>query len=136
MKPRTIKITYWTATIIFALLFLMDGIGGVTRAQDGVAVLNHLGYPVYLMSIVGVAKLLGVVAILQTKFRTIKEWAYAGFSFNFICAFASRAFVGDSTFEVIFPLIVLALMFVPYYFWKRYDQLKDVKTFQGRLAVS
>lgn len=124
MKPNTIKTTYWITTVIFALMALMDGIGGVTRQQAGIDVMNHLGYPVYFLSIVGVAKLLGAAAILQTRFRAIKEWAYAGFAFNFIGAFASRAFMGDPTFEVIFPIIMLAVMFVPYYFWKKYEQVR------------
>ncbi|WP_109699602.1 DoxX family protein [Chitinophaga deserti] len=124
MKPNTIKTSYWITTVIFALMALMDGIGGVTRQQAGIDVMNHLGYPVYFLSIVGVAKLLGAAAILQTRFRAIKEWAYAGFAFNFIGAFASRAFMGDPTFEVIFPIIMLAVMFVPYYFWKKYEQVR------------
>lgn len=124
MKPNTIKTTYWITTVIFALMALMDGIGGVTRQQAGIDVMNHLGYPVYFLSIVGVAKLLGAAAILQTRFRAIKEWAYAGFAFNFIGGFASRAYMGDPTFEVIFPIIMLAVMFVPYYFWKKYEQVR------------
>lgn len=133
MKPRSIKITYWTATGIFALLTFMDGIGGITRAEAGVEIMHHLGYPVYLLSIVGVAKLLGAIAIVQTKYRTIKEWAYAGFTFNFLGAFASRAFAGDSTFEVIFPVIMLGVMFIPYFFWKKYERLKG--TFTAKLAI-
>lgn len=136
MKPKTIKITYWTATVIFALMMFMDGVSGVMRPQVGIEIMNHLGYPVYFMTISGVAKILGAIAIAQTRFQTIKEWAYAGFAINFIGAFASRAFSGDSTFEVIFPIIILAVMFVPYYFWKRYEQVKEIKTLSGRLAVS
>ncbi len=124
MKPNTIKTTYWISTVIFALMAFMDGIGGVTRQQAGIDVMHHLGYPVYFLSIAGVAKLLGAAAILQTRFRAIKEWAYAGFAFNFIGGFASRAFMGDPTFEVIFPIIMLAIMFVPYYFWKKYEQVR------------
>lgn len=125
MKPKTIKTTYWTATIIFALLMLMDGIGGITQQQAGQDVLKHLGYPMYLLLIVGTAKLLGVIAIVQTKYRAVKEWAYAGFAFNFISGFASRAFVGDSFIEIIFPLIMLAILFIPYSLWKKYEPLKN-----------
>ena len=125
MKLKTIKTTYWTATIIFALLMLMDGIGGVTKQQAGQDVLKHLGYPMYLLVIAGTAKLLGVIAIVQTKYMTVKEWAYAGFAFNFICGFASRAFVGDSVIETIFPLIMLAILFIPYSLWKKYEPVKN-----------
>ena len=123
MKSKTTKVLYWTFTILFALLEIFDGIGGVTKQQAGVEVMNHLGYPVYSMVIFGVAKILGALAILQNKYKAIKEWAYAGFAFNFISAFASRAAVGDPVLETIFPLIILAFLFVPYLLWKRIDRL-------------
>jgi hypothetical protein len=74
MKPKSIKITYWVLTVLLALAMAGDGFGGVTKQQAGIDVLNHLGYPVYFMVIMGFAKLLGVVAILQTKFKAIKEF--------------------------------------------------------------
>jgi uncharacterized membrane protein len=123
MKAKTTKVLYWTFTILFALLMIFDGIGGITKQAAGVEVMNHLGYPVYSMVIFGIAKILGALAILQNKYKTIKEWAYAGFAFNFICAFASRAAVGDAVFETIFPLIIGAFLFVPYLLWKRIDRL-------------
>jgi DoxX-like family len=126
MKPKTIKILYWTLTILFALFMLMDGFGGVTRQQAGVEVMQHLGYPIYAMSIFGIAKLLGAVAVLQDKFRTIKEWAYAGFTFSFIGAMMSRAFVGDQVGWILFPLIPIAILFASYYFWKKFSALPAV----------
>jgi hypothetical protein len=128
MKSKTLNILYWTLTIVFALLILFDGIGGVTKQQEGIDVMNHLGYPVYFMVITGVAKLLAAVAIVQNKFRTIKEWAYAGIAFNFLGAFASRAFVGDPVGETIFPLIMTIVLFVIYFTWKRYNQLQPSTT--------
>ena len=127
MQPKTIKIIYWVLTILFALFMLMDGFGGITRQQAGVDVMQHLGYPVYVLSIFGIAKLLGAVAILQNKFYTIKEWAYAGFTFNFIGAVMSRAFVGDSVGWILFPLIPVAILFASYYFWKKYSSLAVVQ---------
>jgi uncharacterized membrane protein YphA (DoxX/SURF4 family) len=110
---------YWIATIIFALMMIMDGFGGITQQEAGKEVLKHLGYPMYLLIIVGIAKLLGAASILQNKFVVIKEWAYAGFAINFIGAFASRAFVGDGISLLIPPLIALAIMFIPYILWKK-----------------
>lgn len=124
MKTKRIKIIYWIATIVFALLILMDGIGGVTRAEAGQEVLRHLGYPMYALTIFGIAKLLAAVAILQDRFTTIKEWAYAGLAFNFIGAFASRAFAGDNGMLLVFPLIILGIMFLVYHAWKRYEHYK------------
>ena len=116
---KKLKTWYWIATIIFALMMIMDGIGGITQQEAGKEVLKHLGYPMYLLIIVGIAKLLGAASILQNKFKTIKEWAYAGFAINFIGAFASRAFVGDGISLLIPPLIALIIMFIPYILWKK-----------------
>ncbi|WP_428331252.1 DoxX family protein [Mucilaginibacter sp.] len=123
MKPKTIKIIYWCVTILFALAMFGDAYGGITEQQAGVDVLNHLGYPIYNMPMFGVAKLLGAIALLQSRFRIIKEWAYAGFTFNFISAFVSRAIVGDGISLLIPPLIMLAIMFVSYFFWKKSQAL-------------
>lgn len=118
MKPKTIKTLYWVFTILFALLMLLDGYGGVSRQAAGVEVMKHLGYPVYMLTIAGIAKIFGALAILQTRFQAIKEWAYAGFAINFIGAFASRAFVGDGVGELVAPIIVLGIMLIPYSLWK------------------
>lgn len=119
MNNKTIKRLYWVFTLLLVLFLLFDGIGGVTRQQAGVEVMQHLGYPVYFLSIAGIAKLLSVPAILQSKYITIKEWAYAGNAFNFIGAFMSRSFVGDPVFDTVFPLFILAFMLVSYFLWKR-----------------
>ncbi|QEC74499.1 DoxX family protein [Mucilaginibacter ginsenosidivorax] len=127
MSAKTIKITYWILTALLAMAMAGDGFGGVTRQQAGIDVLKHLGYPIYFMVIMGTAKLLGVIAILQNKYKAVKEWAFAGFSFTFFGAIASRAFVGDSTGELIPPIVMLAFLFTTYYFWKKYNQLKSTE---------
>ena len=119
MKPKTLKILYWVFTIFVALFMLMDGIGGLMQAEAGKEGLAHLGYPVYLMTIFGVAKLLGAVAILQNKFLVVKEWAYAGFAFTFMGAAASHALFGDGIGMTIAPLVGLVILALPYYFWKK-----------------
>ena len=124
MKPKTLSVLYWIFTIIFALLIFLDGIGGVTRQQPGIDGVKHLGYPVYFLTIAGVSKLLAVVALLQTKFKVIKEWAFAGIAINFVCAFASRAFVGDSFGLLILPIIMLGFLFIPYVLWKKVEMVK------------
>ncbi|RIV23705.1 DoxX family protein [Fibrisoma montanum] len=119
---KTIRIAYWSLTGLFALAMLMDGIAGTVQEETGQEVMRHLGYPMYLLTICGIAKILGVAALLQTRFQTIKEWAYAGFTINFIGAFASRAFVGDQAGLLIPPLVMLAVLFLTYFVWKRYSQ--------------
>ena len=91
MKPKTTKIWYWITTILFSLAILM----GVIPSEQGKELMTHLGYPLYLMTILGIAKVLGVVAIVQQKYKTIKEWAYAGFTFDILGASASIYLAGD-----------------------------------------
>jgi uncharacterized membrane protein YphA (DoxX/SURF4 family) len=119
MQPKALKLSYWIATVVFALLLVMDGIGGIMQAEAGKEALAHLGYPMYLMTIMGVAKVLAAVAILQTRFRTVKEWAFAGFVISCVGAFWSRATVGDGVDLLIWPVIFLAIMAVPYVLWKK-----------------
>lgn len=121
MTAKSLKISYWIATIVFALLLIMDGIGGVLQMEEGKEVLRHLGYPMYLLTIAGTAKLFAAVAILQTKFRTIKEWAFAGFAINCVGAFWSRAAVGDGVDMLMFPIVFLVIMTVPYALWRELD---------------
>ncbi len=116
---KSTTVIYWTTTILFALFMLMDGFGGVTRQAQGVEVMQHLGYPIYVMVLFGIAKLLGVVALLVPGFPRIREWAYAGFAFNFIGALYSRAAVGDPVGWILFPLIPLAILFASYFFWRK-----------------
>jgi FtsH-binding integral membrane protein len=124
MNQKIIKIIYWALAILFALAMLGDAYGGISKQEAGQEVMRHLGYPIYIMVITGVFKLFGAIAILQNKFKIIKEWAFAGFAINFIGAFASRTAVGDGANLLIMPLVILVIMFTLYYFWKRYETLK------------
>lgn len=124
MKSKTIIIFYWVLTVLFALAMLGDAYGGISKQKAGQDVMRHLGYPIYIMVITGVFKLLGAIAILQNKFTTIKEWAFAGFTINFIGAFASRVFVGDDAGLLLIPIVMLMIMFILYYFWKKYKTVK------------
>lgn len=124
MKTKTIAIIYWILTVLFSLAMLGDAYGGISKQEAGQEVMRHLGYPVYIMVITGVFKLFGALAILQNKFKIIKEWAFAGFAINFIGAFASRATVGDGVGLLVPPVVILLIMFILYYFWKKYETVK------------
>jgi len=126
MKPKTVKITYWCLIVLFSLAMLGDAFGGITKQQAGIDVLNHLGYPIYIMPFMGYLKVLGVIALLQTKFRVLKEWAFAGFAFTFIGAAVSRAAMGDGAGMVAMPLVMLAVLLVTYWFWRKYDALNNI----------
>jgi len=123
---KKIKITYWIATSLFCLFFLMDGVMGLMKIEEGQEIMRHLGYPIYLMTILGTAKVLGSIAIIQNKFKLIKEWAYAGFTFHFIGAAASRYFGGDGFILIVSPFIFMAVMLISYFLWKKLEGSKTV----------
>jgi len=127
MKPKTIKIIYWVVTILFALFMLFSGVSEIMQIEGAKQVMKQLGYPIYVNTIIGVAKILGAIAILQWKFRTIKEWAYAGFTIDITGAAASFYFTGEGIINVLSTIPFLAVMFISYYFWKKVENIKNSK---------
>ena len=107
MNKRVIG--YWLLTGLFCLAMGAGGTMNLMRADVQKEAMTALGYPEYLMTILGVAKLLGVIALLIPGVPLLKEWAYAGFTFDLLGASASHAFVGDPIAETIVPLVVLGL---------------------------
>jgi hypothetical protein len=116
---RTGKIIYWVATAWLALGMISTGAVQLFKAkegQGGVDMITHLGYPVYLLTIIGCWKILGVAAILIPKFPLVKEWAYAGFFFIMSGALFSHIAMGDAVTELIPSLLLLILTIVSWYF--------------------
>ncbi|MBX9839949.1 DoxX family protein [Silvanigrella sp.] len=116
---KTIKIVYWVFTIPFVGIMLFSAFGYFTSSPQMVEGIRSLGYPLYMLKILGTAKVLGSIAILYNKFKTLKEWAYAGFVINLIGAAASHHFSGDPMSKVIPPLVVLCVVFISYFLWKK-----------------
>jgi uncharacterized membrane protein YphA (DoxX/SURF4 family) len=84
---KTTKILYWVFNILFAGLMLSSGIQNAMSTPDSVKMMHDgLGYPLYFIPFIGVAKILGSIAILIPGFPRIKEWAYAGLTFDLIGA--------------------------------------------------
>src|SRR5688500_15662009 len=97
MSEKKINIIYWIFTGLFASFMLLASIPDIIMHPEAIAIVNtHLGYPTYFLPFLGVAKLLGVIAILVPVFPRLKEWAYAGFVFDLIAAMYSHISVGDS----------------------------------------
>ncbi|SIR52827.1 DoxX family protein [Peribacillus simplex] len=92
---KKIKIIYWIFTGLLVALMVLGSIPDIMSVPDAVALFDHLGYPTYLLPFIGIAKLLGVAAILIPGFPRIKEWAYAGFVFDLTGAMYSSISVGD-----------------------------------------
>jgi uncharacterized membrane protein len=89
------KIIYWVATSLLAIGMLQSGILAVIKTKQWVDLVTGLGYPIYFLTILGVWKILGVIAILIPQFKLLKEWAYAGFFFAMTGALISHLAVGD-----------------------------------------
>jgi hypothetical protein len=113
------KIIYWVATIWLALGMVSTGAVQLMKAnegQGGVDMITHLGYPVYLVTILGIMKVFGVVALLIPKFPLLKEWAYAGFFFIMTGAIYSHIAMGDPVTAILPSLLLLVLIAVSWYF--------------------
>jgi hypothetical protein len=116
---KTFKILYWLITIPLLVIMGVSAYLYLTSAPQIVEGVKTLGYPVYLLKILGIAKTLGVLAILYGKFRTLKEWAYAGFVFDVIGAAMSHHFSGDPVWKVATPIIVLLFILASYFLWRK-----------------
>ncbi|WP_224998760.1 DoxX family protein [Cesiribacter sp. SM1] len=110
------KIIYWVATAWLALGMLSTGIVQLLKMEEEADNITKLGYPPYLLSLLGIWKILGVVAVLIPKFPLLKEWAYAGFFFAMSGATFSRMAAGDSLNEAFPSLLLLILTVVSWYF--------------------
>jgi hypothetical protein len=114
------SIPYWVVTVLFLLPMAGSGIpelfvGGPAATA---ATMVHLGYPLYLMRILGLAKLLGAVAIISNRSRLLAEWAYAGYTFDVLGAMVSHAVVGDGLM-VLAPGSMLVLVLVSHRLWSK-----------------
>lgn len=110
------KIIYWVATIWLSLGMTSTGIVQLIKMKEEVDLMTRLGYPLYFLTIIGVWKLLGVVAVLVPKFPLVKEWAYAGFFFTMSGAVISHLAVGDEAKEFFGPSLLIVLTIVSWYF--------------------
>src|SRR5665213_338162 len=95
------KIIYWVATALLAIGMLQSGIFAVLRTKQWIDLVTALGYPVYFLTILGVWKILGVIAIVVPGFKLLKEWAYAGFFFAMTGALVSHLACGDYSAKAI-----------------------------------
>ena len=114
------KILYWIFTIPFVALMGLGAIPDIINQPEAVELIhNHLGYPDYFLQFLGVAKLLGAIAILIPGFPRIKEWAYAGLTYDLIAALYSLIAIGDPPSQWIFMFIALGLAAGSYIFYHK-----------------
>jgi uncharacterized membrane protein YphA (DoxX/SURF4 family) len=110
MKQNTMEWIYRGATALAALALAAIGIGDLLQTPEIVHGLARLGYPAYFATILGVWKLLGVVAIVTPGHMRLKEWAYAGFFFVLTGAAMSHAVSHDAAPKVLVPVLLLVLV--------------------------
>lgn len=94
---------YWILTALICLPMAMGGVMDTLQTEEALEITRRLGYPDYFLVMLGVAKLLGVAAVLAPGLRRIKEWAYAGFAFDLVAAIVSHAAVGDPIVDSAMP---------------------------------
>jgi DoxX-like family len=125
-RQKILSRFYWATTLLFSAALAWSAVQYLIEAPRMQAtMLDHLGYPAYFPKILAVFKLAGVVALLAPLTtllpfgRELKEWAYAGFTFDLLGACASHASVGDSLPTVAVPLAFLVMLAASYWLWKR-----------------
>ena len=112
------NIAYWVLTVLFCLLIFTSGLGHINRAEPIVEVFQYLGYPDYLMLMLGITKIVGIPFLLYPGFVRLKEWAYAGYTFDLVGGFVSHLMAGKAFGLALPPLILWFFMagsYVLYY---------------------
>lgn len=110
------RIIYWVATVWLALGMLSTGVVQLLQIDEEAEIIGRLGYPAYIMPLLGVWKVLGVAVVLIPKTPLLKEWAYAGFFFAMSGAVVSHIAVGDEVMELFGPSLLIVLTVVSWYF--------------------
>src|SRR5215212_3199790 len=111
------KIIYWIATIWLAVAMLASGLQQIFHTKSFVDIIVPLGYPIYFLTILGIWKILGVIAILIPGFKLVKEWAYAGFFFAMTGALVSHFACGDFAIKAILgPVFQIVFIILSWYF--------------------
>ncbi len=114
------KTLYWIITGLFSAFMLFSAIPNIMMVPESVTMVsNGLGYPTYIIPFLGVAKLLGVIAILIPGFNRLKEWAYAGLFFDL--AGAAYSIICTEGFKppVLFMILPIGFLFLSYYLWHK-----------------
>lgn len=114
---KTNKIFYWIATGLLCLMMLGSAGMYIFNHQAVLVIFKTLGFPAFIIYPLAIAKILGVIAILSNQSKTLKEWAYAGFFFDFLLALSAHLNAGDG--EFVPAVAALILLMVSYFFDKK-----------------
>jgi hypothetical protein len=119
MSDRVQKILYWVLTLPFCAMMMMSSYMYFSQNPEVAAGAKVLGLSMFFFQILGMAKLLGAIAILVGYIKTLKEWAYAGFTFVLLGATSFHLHMGDTFGHTIMPLVCLAVLMGSYCLWKK-----------------
>jgi hypothetical protein len=115
-----VRALYWISTVLFVIPETWNAFLMLIEAPRMTETITGLGYPIYFMKMLGCAKLLGALAILALgPGSVIKEWAYAGFTFDAVSAFASLLASGAILLVACIPLLFLAALMFSYATWRK-----------------
>jgi uncharacterized membrane protein YphA (DoxX/SURF4 family) len=120
-RKGRLKALYWIVTLLFVVPHAWSALQYLTDAPRMSSTLAELGYPPYFQHVLGVAKVLGVLAIVSGISPTLKEWAYAGFTFDVLGALVSHVSVKDPLSVVLIPALFLIVQFASYALWRRFE---------------
>jgi DoxX-like family len=135
-RPYSIRtVAFWFCTLIITLELFAGSMWALLRIPFDREQMAHLGYPLYMLNILGVWKLGGGAAILLPRFPRLKEWAYAGALFDFSGAVASHVFVGDGPTSWAYPAILVALTLVSWALRPDGRRLPSASS-EGKLTVT
>jgi len=125
MKPKTTNLLYWIFTILFVALMVFSAVGGFKPSEDAVKMLHDgMGYPIYFIQFISIAKVLGSIALLIPGLKTLKEWAYAGLFFDLVGAVYSGIAVAGKFDVMMFGMLIwFGTGILSYYFWKKKELL-------------
>ena len=114
MEKRS-SLWYWIITVILSFCIFSGGLAQAMQVKGVVQGFKPLGYPTYFISIIGVWKMLGIIAILIPKFKLLKEWAYAGIFFVMSGAVISHIASNDLSVQIIAPLVLAIFTVLSWY---------------------
>lgn len=109
---KTTKILYWVFTILLIALMLFSALGTFFSSEQGRAFGVQFGYPFYVLQFLAVAKILGIIALLVPGFPRIKEWAYAGFTFDLLGALYSFYMLHKFPIVQWAPMLIFGLILI------------------------
>ena len=114
MEKRKL-IWYWIITAILSFCIFSGGLAQALQVKGVVQGFKPLGYPTYFISLIGIWKMLGIIAILAPKFKLLKEWAYAGIFFTMTGAVISHIASNDVSAQIIAPVVLAVFTVLSWY---------------------